>query len=142
MQNIPSEPVRISPPRRWPFYLFGVLLFLIGPAIYFFQFRSAHLVVPWYLPILASLGVGCIILSVMRRRSVLRIVGLVLLTALCGLEWYFLVVVAKNPDYQGPAQVGRPLPTFVTTRADGKPFSNKDLETGTSTALVFYRGHW
>ena len=143
MQNLQSTPASTAaPPRRMPFYLVGVGLFIIGPAIYFVQFRMPYLVVPWHVPILASVGVVCLLISVARRRGIVRIVGLVLLAVVCGAEWYFLLVTAKNPDYQGPALVGQPLPAFASTFADGKPFSNKDLETGTPTALVFYRGHW
>ena len=124
MQDIQSRPVPISaPPRRMPWYFIGILLFLIGPAIYILQFRMRQLVVPWYAPVLASIGVLCLIASVMRRRGILRVVGLVLLTVVCGLEWFFLLVVAKSPAYEGPAQVGAPcrrllprLPTASRSR--------------------------
>ena len=143
MQNPQSDPAPLSaPPRRLPLYLLGTLLFIAGPVIYFIQFRMNRLVVPWYAPILATVGVVLILIAVMQRGGVIRIAVLVLLTLLCGLEWFFLVVGAKSPTYQGPAQAGHQLPPFVTTLADGKPFTNKDLETGTATALVFFRGRW
>ncbi len=143
MQEIQSTPVPVrAPPRRLPLYLIGILLFVIGPALYILQFRMRQLVVPWYVPVLASFGVLCLMASVMGRRGIVRIVGLVLLTVLCGLEWFFLLVLAKSPAYEGPAQVGRPLPTFATTLADGKPLTTKELATGGPTALVFFRGRW
>jgi hypothetical protein len=46
------------------------------------------------------------------------------------------------PKYNGPARVGTHIPPFTTTFADGRAFTDKDLEEGTPTVLVFFRGRW
>ena len=141
-----SEPANAStttpPPRRRPLFLAGVILFVLGPVIYFVQILARQLWTPWYLPALASLGVLLMVLSVRQRRGILRIAGLVCFVALCGLEWYALLVATKTPAYTGPAQVGRNLPAFTAARADGRAFSNNDLASGTRSVLVFFRGRW
>jgi hypothetical protein len=143
MDNLqPATTAPSAPPRRRPLYLIGVVLFFVGPLIYYIQFRLRHLGVPWYAPVLATLGVVFLVVSVIQHGGVLRIAGLVLLTLLCGLEWFVLLVGSKTPLYTGPAAAGRPVPAFVTTLADGKPFSSKDLEKGTPTVLLFFRGRW
>ena len=42
----------LTPPRRWPLFLLGVLLFVAGPILYAIQFSSGVLFVPWYVPVL------------------------------------------------------------------------------------------
>jgi hypothetical protein len=123
-------------------FLLGGLLFLAGPAIYFVHVRLQILKMPWYVPVLATVGVLCMAVSVRRRRGVWRSCGLALFVVLCGLEWFFTLSVARSPTYAGPAQVGRRLPEFAAACADGTAFTNKDLEDGHRTALVFYRGRW
>ena len=71
-----------------------------------------------------------------------RAVLLVPFLLLCGFEWFALAVGSRSPAYAGPATPGHKVPSFSSTLADGKPFTEKDLETGTRTALVFYRGRW
>jgi hypothetical protein len=109
---------------------------------YIVQFRSKHLGAPWYVPILASVGVALMILSIWRRRGVVRPIGLVLFAILCGLEWHMLLVGTRTPAYTGPAQAGHSIPEFTATLADGRPFTEKDLEQGTHTVLLFFRGRW
>ena len=143
MENLQTMTAAVSaPPRRRPLFSLGVLLFFLGPLIYTVQFQLKHLVTPWYAPILATLGVLFMVASVWQRRGVWRIGGLVLFAAVCGLEWFFLVAAAKDPVYTGPAQPGRKAPAFSTTLANGQSFTDKDLELGTSTVLVFFRGRW
>ena len=131
-----------APPRHWPLFLLGVLLFVIGPAIYFVQLRMQNLRMPWYVPALATVGVLCMAVSVGQRRGVLRSVGLFLFVSLCGLEWSFILSLSKTPPYAGPDQPGSKVSEFAAVFADGKTFSNKDLEDGRRTVLVFFRGRW
>ncbi len=131
-----------APLRRWPLFLTGALLFLVGPVIYFFQLHAQRLAMPWYLPALATAGVLCMAASVAQRRGVLRTVGLVLFLVLCGTEWVVLGILSRTPAYVGPGQPGCKLPEFAATSADGQPFSNSDLEDGRRTVLVFFRGRW
>ena len=130
------------PPRRVPLFLAGVLLFLVGPAIYFVQFRLKYLWMPWYLPILASAGVLLMIVSVWQRRGIWRSAGLILFVLLCGFQWYLVLVATKTPLYTGPGQPGLKVPAFDTTLADGKAFTHEDLDSGIPTVLVFFRGRW
>ena len=37
---------------------------------------------------------------------------------------------------------GEKLPAFATKLADGTSFTDKNLEGGQTSALVFFRGHW
>jgi hypothetical protein len=142
-QRTISETAAVAaPPRRWPFFILGILLFFLGPAISAVQFSVGNLSMPWHLPVLASLGVLLMMASVWRRGGVARWVGMLLFVAVCGLEWFVLLVATKAPSYTGPAQPGRKVPEFVTALADGRPFSNKDLEDGTSRVLLFFRGRW
>jgi hypothetical protein len=120
----------------------GIVLCLLGVALCVLQFRLKHLFDPWELPALTTLGALLVLFSLTRRRTLVRSIALVVLFALAAFEWYFLVVLAKLPEYEGPAQPGTMIPTFQTTRADGKPFTEKDLQDGTPSVLLFFRGRW
>jgi len=138
----PQTSIASPPKRRWPLFLIGVLLFLIGPAIYTAQLGAKHLGLPWYLPVLSAVGVILMIASVRQRRGVIRIAALVLFLLVCGFEWYFVFVATRTPEYTGPAKPQAKVPAFTTKLADGKPFTDKDLQSGVPTLLVFFRGHW
>ena len=143
MDNVESAPsTAVSRPRHWLLFLAGIGLFVLGSAAYFVEFHLKHFGTPWYVPILASAGVGLMIVSVWRRRGAARMIGVVLFAILCGLEWYMLSVGTRTPAYTGPAQPGRKVPEFAATFADGKPFTEKDLENGGTTVVVFNRGRW
>jgi hypothetical protein len=129
--------------RRRPWFILGVLLFVLGPALYVVQFKLKHLgVMPWYVALLATLGVAVMVLSVAQRRGILRFLGLALFASLCAGEWFVLLVGARTPAYTGPARPGEKLPAFTASFADGASFTPKDLEGGQRTALVFFRGRW
>jgi hypothetical protein len=128
--------------RQPPLFLLGAATFGLGLAIYIVQIRMGQLIVPWYLPILATIGVALMAVSVARRRGIARIVGLALFVLVCGFEWFFLLVVAKSPGYRGPATPGQSVPSFAATLADGQPFTSEDLRGGESTVLTFFRGRW
>jgi hypothetical protein len=135
-----SPPMARSRGRLWLWL--GVGLFLLGFALFFVQVQLKHLVVPWYMPIMATAGALCALVSIRKRPTWTRGIALVLLAVLTVGEWYFMVVVSRLPEYKGPVQVAGKVPDFTTTLADGRSFTEKDLQQGTPTVLVFYRGHW
>jgi hypothetical protein len=120
----------------------GIGVSLLGIVAVVTQYNLKNLMVPWYLPALGTLGALLLLGAVARRPSIVRIVVLGLLAALAGFEWYFLVSASRLPAYEGPAQAGQTFPAFATTLADGRPFTEKDLQGGTPTVLVFFRGRW
>jgi hypothetical protein len=143
MGNVPSATVASgAPPRRRLLLLAGVLLFLLGPALYVVQFRLKHLWTPWYVPVLASFGFVLLLLWARRSRIWVRIAVLVVGGLVCGLGWFALIEASRTPAYTGPAKPGNKLPTFSATLADGRAFTNRDLEAGTPTVLLFFRGRW
>jgi len=97
---------------------------------------------PWYVPILATLGVVLMVISVMQRGGKLRMVGTVFFALFCAFEWFMIGYLARLPEYTGPAQRGEQVPAFAAVQADGQSFTNLDLERGDSTLLVFFRGRW
>jgi len=143
MQKSPaaSPPVARSRGRLWLWL--GVGVFLLGFVLYFVQaFQLKHLVTPWYMPILFTLGVLLALISVRRRPTWTRVIAFVLLALLCAAEWYFILSMSRLPEYKGPVQADKKIPAFTTTLADGSSFTEMDLKKGTPTVLVFYRGHW
>jgi hypothetical protein len=126
--------------RGW--FLAGLAACLLGIGLYALQLRLRHLFVPWYMPAAATLGVGMLLLSVARRRSVVRVVALLLVAAIAGLQWVFLVSLDRLPAYGGPARPGQPFPAFQTTFADGRRFTEADLRDRSRRAMVFFRGRW
>jgi CDP-diglyceride synthetase len=144
MGNPPAEKaVSDAPPRHGPLFLLGVVLFFLGPGIFFVYYvQLRHLTTPWYLLVLSTAGVLLMALSAWQRRSAWRGLGVIVLGLVCGLEWFFIVSLSRVPAYTGPAQPGRKLPAFTAALADGRSFTEKDLEDGKPAALVFYRGHW
>src|SRR5262249_47950196 len=61
-------------------------------------FGLKRLFVPWYAPALATIGAFLLLLAVMRRRTIPRVIALVLVAAFAGAEWYFLGSLIKLPD--------------------------------------------
>jgi hypothetical protein len=136
-----SPPVARSRGRLWLWL--GVGLFLLGLVLYFVQtFQLKHLVTPWYMPILFTLGVLLALVSVRQRPTWTRVIALLALALFSAGEWYFILSMSRLPEYKGPVQVDKKIPEFTTTFADGSSFTEKDLQKGISTVLVFYRGHW
>jgi hypothetical protein len=128
--------------RPWLLFLAGVLLFIAGPALYIVQVSQARLWMPWYVLVLAALGLVLMALSVWRRPGAVRIACLLLFVAIFGLETFVLAVATKTPLYSGPARPGQKLPIFTAAVANRAPFTSLDLEKGIPTALVFFRGRW
>jgi hypothetical protein len=137
VSTTPPATRRRSPGRAY--FWAGVGVCLLGPALAVAQFSLKLQFVPWYSPALATLGALLLLAAVARRRGVVRVTALLLVTAVAALQWYFLVSLTKLPDYAGPAR-GDKLPAFRSTFADGRPFTEKDLRDGSWRVLVFFRG--
>jgi hypothetical protein len=120
----------------------GISLCLLGFALAVVQYSLKHLIVPWYVPVLTTLGVLLLLLSLAKRGTIPRIIAVVLVGVLAGFEWYFLVSLSRLPAYQGPARAGQQIPAFRTTLADGRAFTDKDLQDGKPSVLTFFRGRW
>jgi hypothetical protein len=142
MANDSTTPVVDTRKRGRLLVWTGVGLALLGIVLCIVQFSLKILYVPWYAPALATTGALLLLAAVAQRRGVIRIIALVLVAALAGLEWYFLGSLIKLPQYTGPAQAGKPIPSFRTILADGRPFTQQDLQTGQTTVLTFFRGRW
>jgi hypothetical protein len=128
-----------TPGRLWAGL--GLGLAALGIAAYAVQLSLHRLIIPWYMPALATLGVLFLIVSLWRRRSLWRVLGLVLVVLLAGAEWAFLLG-ARLPAYTGPVAAGHSFPAFTTERADGTSFTENDLKGDQDNVLVFFRGRW
>ena len=122
----------------------GIAIALLAVIAYAALLMSARLIhTPWYAPVLASLGVVLIVLSLARRFTLLRLVALLLVGLLAAGEWWFLLVGTRLPAYAGPVAAGTPFPDFKpASLADGTPFNRADLAAEKNTVLVFFRGRW
>jgi hypothetical protein len=123
------------------FLLLGLGLAVLGVVAFIVQTLLGRLMVPWYMPVLASLGVGLVIVSLGERRTIWRVLALTAVMLLAGAEWAILYAI-RLPPYTGPITVGRPFPAFETTRADGTPFAQSNLAGDQNNVLVFFRGRW
>ncbi|HEX5442321.1 MAG TPA: hypothetical protein VFW87_00770 [Pirellulales bacterium] len=142
-ESSPTTPASAARHRGRGWLWLGVGLCLISFAFYFVQaFQFKHLVTPWYMPILFTLGVLLTLVSVRQRPTWARVTTSLVLALLCAGEWYFMLSMSLLPPYTGPLQIGKKIPKFATTLADGSSFTDQDLRKGGSTVLVFYRGHW
>lgn len=113
----------------------------LGVLGYVVQFSLQRLIVPWYMPALAWLGVVLIAIALGKRRTVWRGLALVVVVLLGSFELMALNAM-RLPPYTGPIAVGRPFPAFEARTADDKPFTQQDLAGDWNTVLVFFRGRW
>jgi hypothetical protein len=141
IEEIPSQTsVSVAVPGRRLFRL-GWVFLLVGLAIYAIQlFALKQYVVPWYAPILATIGVAGMLVAVVRHWTVWRLVGLAVCLLLTAGEWLFLTVVTPAPRYAGPG-IGDPLPNFSAIDPSGAAVTRNNL-LGRPTVLLFFRGHW
>jgi hypothetical protein len=121
--------------------LAGLGLAVLGVAAYAIEFSLRRLVLPWYMPAAALVGVACVAASLCERRTVWRALAMVVVVLLAGFEIMALYAM-RLPPYTGPTAVGRPFPTFEARRADGTPFTQDDLVGDQDHAIVFFRGRW
>ena len=131
-------------PRRHPGRLLAALglgLAALGIAAYVVQIWAQILISPWYVPCAATLGAGLLVVSLWRKRTVWRVLALLLVALLAGAEWTFLAAM-RAPAYAGPVTEGRPFPAFATATADGSPFTQADLAGDKNNVMVFFRGRW
>lgn len=140
-----DTPANPSPDRRagrgllWA----GIALAVLAIGLLAVQWYGlGALFVPWYMPLVTAVGALLVLWSLARRFTIVRVVALLLLVALAGVEWYTLAVEARLPEYAGPAEEGKKLPPFQTTLADGSSFTQNDLEDGQRRVLTFFRGRW
>jgi hypothetical protein len=119
----------------------GLGVTLLGAAGYAIQLNLQRLMLPWYAPTAALLGVALMVASLWERRTVWRVLALVVVTLLAGFEFMVLYAL-RLPPYAGPIAVGRPFPAFEALRADGTAFTQNDLMGDQHHALVFFRGRW
>ena len=82
-----------------------------------------------------------LVVSLSQARTVWRVLALLLVMLFAGAEWMFMYK-ERLPAYTGPVATGRPFPAFATTRADGTPFTQRDLQGDSNNVLVFFRGRW
>jgi hypothetical protein len=132
-------------PRRYPGRLFialGFALTALGIVAYVVQIAAEHLKMPWYLPISGILGAVCAAIALWQARSVWRVLALILLVLVAGLEGAFLFAI-RLPPYTGTrVAAGKPFPAFATSSSEGTSFTQSDLEGDRDTVMVFFRGRW
>jgi hypothetical protein len=121
--------------------LAGLGLAVLGVAAYAVQLSLQRLVLPWYMPAAALLGVVLVAASLRKRRTAWRWLALVAVALLMGFE-LMVLNATRLPPYAGPIAVGRPFPAFEAKQADGTPFTQNDLAGDEHHALVFFRGRW
>jgi hypothetical protein len=119
----------------------GVVVPAAGVAGYAMQVWAQRLTTPWYMPVLGMLGLVCLVVSLWQARSIWRALALILILLLTGAE-IAMLVGGRQPPYAGPVAEGQPFPAFTTMRADGTPFTQRDLQGKHDNVLVFFRGRW
>jgi hypothetical protein len=120
----------------------GILAAFAGLPLYMIQVEAANLTLPWYAPVLASFGTALVLLSLLQRRTVWRVVGLLFVLFLAAGEcWALLSYSRLSPD-TGRIAVRQQLPEFTAFRDDGTQFTRDDLKGEQDTILVFFRGRW
>lgn len=133
-----------APPARSPgrlLMLVGLGFAVLGVAAYAVQLSFRSLMLPWYMPAAASIGVACVVASLWKRRTVWRALAMVVVLLLAGFE-IMVLYASRLPPYAGPIAVGRPFPAFEARRADGSRFTQDDLIGDQHHAIVFFRGRW
>jgi hypothetical protein len=123
----------------------GLFVCFLGPALVAAQMSLKRLSTPWYSPALAMLGACLVIFSLIRRRTVVRYLALLLVLAVAGYQFFALAGPLKLPAYRGPAQAGERFPSFhsqVVDEREAQPFTDANLRDGSRRVMVFFRGRW
>jgi hypothetical protein len=142
MNDLNRTSVATRPHPGRAYLALALLLAVAGPVLYAVQWQARALSTPWYVPILATLGVVLAVVALLRSRSVWRWVATVLLALFAAWVWVVLLVLLGTPAYTGHVKAGEPFPDFTSTLADGSPFDQKSLTGDQNTVLVFFRGRW
>jgi hypothetical protein len=143
MEQAATSPLtQATASRGRPWFWLGAGVFVLGLAAYIVQLRMKILTVPWYTPVLATVGVLMMLVAVWRRPTIIRIIGLVFFAVLGLGEWWFMLSLSRLPDYAGPIKPGTALPAFRAVRADGTTLTERELRDGTPTVMLFFRGRW
>ena len=119
----------------------GLALPLLAVGAYAAQLWTYRMTAPWYLPVAATLGLLLIAASLWQARTACRWLALVPVLLACAAAWLFLLGT-RLPAYNGPVAVGAQFPAFATVRADGSPFTDRDLAGDADNVVVFFRGRW
>ncbi|MFO0811416.1 MAG: hypothetical protein U0746_22530 [Gemmataceae bacterium] len=126
----------------WRSFRVGLLLSFGAIAAYSLQFIGLKwLTVPWYLPILGTVGALIALTSLGQRRAIGRYIGVTVLVLLASAEWLLVAKLSVLPTYAGPG-TGQPFPAFAARFADGTPFTEANLKGDKETILIFFRGRW
>jgi hypothetical protein len=144
LMHATTPPIASAKAPGRPLLWLGIAFFLLGRIVKaVLLFGAGVLHTSWYSPILATIGVGLIALSIVRRLTAWRIVALLLIGLLTVGEWWFLLGYSRLPTYAGPVSAGQPFPEFsAASLADGTPFTRDNLIGEKDTVLVFFRGFW
>lgn len=142
MHDTASVPLQATRRPGRMYLALGIFAVLAGPVLYLLQLRLRILTVPWYTPVLATIGAALAITALLKARSISRWLAAGLFTAFAGAAWLAMLVLLHVPDYRGPVRVGHPFPEFTTARADGSTFTQDDLKGDKNSILVFFRGRW
>lgn len=137
--------ITTSTPRRYSgrlYLVLGLLSPFVGIGLYVFQMQRRVLIAPWYVPILATVGLLLAGVALMQARSIWRWGVAGLLALLAGGEWLMLLVMMSTPAYTGSARAGVAFPEFESKLANGAKFTQADLKGKQSTVLLFFRGRW
>lgn len=121
--------------------LAGLGLAVLGVAAYAVQLSLGRLMMPWYMPAAALIGVALVAASLSKFKSLWRMLALVVVLLLAAFELTAFYLV-RLPPYTGPIAAGRPFPAFEAKRADGTPFTQNELIGDQNHVLVFFRGRW
>lgn len=119
----------------------GLVVTAGGIIAYAVQLFNHRLVTPWYMPLLATVGAALIARSLWRRRTLWRVLAMLLVTLAAAGEWMMLLGM-RLPDYAGPVAAGRAMPDFTSARASGGPLTHRDLVGDQNHLFVFFRGRW
>ena len=128
-------------PRGRLLMLLGLGLAVLGIAAYVGQLWLQRLAVPWYMPASALIGGALVAVSLWERRTIWRVLALIVVVLLGGFEVMALNAM-RLPPYAGPVAVGRPFPAFEAKLADGSPFTQASLAGDRHTVMVCFRGRW
>ncbi len=121
--------------------LVGAGLPVLGIIAYAVQISLGRLPVPWYVPVLASLGLILVGTSLWKRLTLWRVLAVIAVALVAAGEWGLLFAF-RLPRYTGPIVAEAAFPGFETSRTDGTKFSRSDLVGSRNNVLVFFRGRW